>query len=615
MTRAVRATLDRLEAATRRSFVPPPRLQVSAWLDAHRVMGRDYPSPFPGPWRTARTPYLREPLDDFIDPHVEYLVLMFSSQVGKTEALMGTLLYAYGVDPGPGLMVLPTLELAGSMSTDRLTSALKSCPNLRVGSQRSRTTDNAVLHKRINGLPLTLAGANSPAGLSARPVRYAWCDEIDRWPATTAEGDPLSLVIQRAAAYRRRKIVLASTPTVRGASRIEDWYERSDKRELLVPCPRCGGEFAIQWAHVRWDSGAPETAHLECPLCQGRIEDHEREHMFAAARWHATAPFAGVRGYRTWTIVSPWTRLEEMVSAFLVARERPETLQSWVNLQRGESWEVPSEKVESAELLMRREQYAADVPAGAKVLTAGVDTQDDRLEVLVVGWGAGEESWVVSRETVFGDPQDPASWSELDEIMLRPWAREAGGATRVQCALVDALGHRTSAVYAGIVPRQGRRMYASIGRDGGDSSGQLVSTPKVLKTSQGNVIRYVVDASQAKALIYSRLRVEAGPGAVHFPLAVGDAFFSELTAEHLITERNKYGVPAKRWALRPGRQRNESLDCFGLALAAFRVVCPTPARFHDFTLKLDAAAGSPATAPGASRRPRSPRTRNWDGGL
>lgn len=624
--------LDRLEASARRRAIPPPRLSVADWLDEHRVIGRGYPSPFPGPWRTDRTPYLREPLNAFVDPEVETLVLLFSSQVGKSEALLGSLLYAYGVDPGPGMLVLPTLELSESVSTDRLAPALQSCATLAVGSQKARSTDNAIRHKRINGLPLTIAGSNSAASLASRPVRNLWCDEIDKWSEKTEDGDPLTLAIQRTAAFRRRKIVLTSTPTVKGASRIENWFARSDQRLLFAPCPRCCAYFVVEWQHVRWDSGAPETAHVECPACHGSIDDNERRAMFAAAEWRPTAPCTGIRGYRTWAIVSPWLRLSEIVAQFLEKKNQPDTLRQWVNEIRGESWEAPSERVESASLLMRREAYSAEVPAGARILTAGVDTQDDRLEALVVGWGLApesrtmdEESWVISRESFFGDPSKPEVWAELDGMLLRAWQREDGGKTWIQCALVDALGHRTSDVYAAVIERQRRRVYASFGKDGG-AAGQLVTPPKPLATRQGNVLRCVVDASYVKGLIYSRLKIAghdglpaaSGPGVIHFPMSVGDAFFTELTAEHLLTERNKYGVPSKRWALRPGHRRNETLDCFGMALAALRVICPTPARFFELCGKVEAATTiraepSPGTSQPTAPRDRQPRTRNWSG--
>ena len=337
-----------------RLIVPPPRMSVSDWLDSHRVIGVGYPSAFPGPWRTSRTPYLKEPLDSFDDPSVETLVLLFSSQIGKTEMLLGSLLYAYGADASPGMYVMPTVKVAEEFSKDRLVRALQTCVTIQVGAQKGRDADNAILNKRVNGFALALAGAESPATLASRPVRRLWADEIDKYPSSTAEGDPLAQAVQRTASFRRRKIALASTPTVKGASRIEEAYEQSDQRKLFAPCPRCGVSFVVEWHHVRWQGDDPSTAHIlhdipeaevasgTDPGCGGRIEDHERQAMFSAAKWRPTNPIAAknVRGYRTWAIVSPWLRLSEIVAGFLKARRQPETLQSWINLIRGESWEI-----------------------------------------------------------------------------------------------------------------------------------------------------------------------------------------------------------------------------------------------------------------------------------
>lgn len=619
------ALLDVFRRVVQR-WVPAPLLNVTDWVDAHREIGKGYPSPFPGPWRTSRTPYLREPMNAFNDSSVETLVLLFSSQIGKSEMLLNTMLYAYGVDPAPGMLVLPTLELAASVSTDRLTSALKSCRSLRVGVQKTRKTDDAVYHKRVNGAPLTMAGAQSPASLSSRPVRYLWCDEIDRWPATTPEGDPLALAKQRTVAFRRRKIVLTSTPTTKGASRIEDWYERSDKRIFEQPCPRCGEWFEVQWSHVRWERGNTPDAHLvhedldqdgnRVRGCGGRIDDRERADMAAAGRWRPTAESPErIRGYKVWAIVSPWTTLRDMVDAFLAAKDKIETLRAWVNLTRGESWEEHTEKVEVSPLLARREEYTADVPSGVSFLTAGVDTQDDRLEALVVGWGPGEESWIVSRDTVSGDPENPDVWKRLDEeVLARPWTREDGRKTYVQAALVDCLGHRTQSVYRAVRARVTRRIYASVGRSGG-SGGQLVTEPTILETLSGNVMRVVVDPDQVKSILYSRLRLEARTGAdvVHFPMTVGEAFFNSLTAEHLITERNKLGVVSKKWAKLPGRDRNEVLDCFGLAFAAMRVVCPTRARFDALSAKVLGTRTSSDKSDAGSLATGGKRTQDWGG--
>lgn len=582
------------------ALIPAPRLSVSAWLDKHRTIPRGYQSPFPGPWRTSRTPYLREPLEAFVDPTVEILVLMFSSQVGKTEGLLGMMMYAFGVDAGPALWVMTRHEDSKQFSQDRITPSFRTCDAITVGSEgRTRSTDNSILHKRVNGFPFLMGGSNSPAGLASVPIRYLFCDEIDRWDASTPEGDAFELARQRTAAYRRRKIVICSTPGIKGGSRIEGWYEASDQRRLWCPCPRCGEFVLLQWAHVRWDAGAPESARIECPTCEGRIEDHERGRMIAAAEWRASAEGSrGVRGYHLWAIASPWTPLSTLIEEFLAKKADPVKLQTFVNLKLGESWEVPSEKIESANLLHRRRSYAQEVPAGARVLTAGVDTQDDRLEILVIGWGSGEESWVIHRETLFGDPAQADVWRELDVVLLRRWARESGGTTQVQCCLVDAGGHKTAAVYAAVVVRQHRRVYACFGKGGG-ANGRIVSDAKILETPQGNVARRIVDVDQAKMLIHARLRLpgEDGPGVVHFPLAewCGDEFMTQLTSEHLITQKNKLGITHKVWAMRPGRSRNEVLDMFNYALGAYYIVCPSRARFDDLAARLDAASQSERT--------------------
>lgn len=613
-------TLDTVERETRARFQPPPRLSVSDWSDQHRVLSSET-SASPGMWRTSATPYLRELMDALGDSKTETIVFFKSAQIGATEALINSLLYVMANDPGPSMFIMPTLELAGAVSKDRLAPAFRDCDVLRdqLGSVKGRDADNSILRKGIGGAILTLCGANSPASLASRPVRFLLADEIDRFPSSAgSEGDPLALAIKRTTSFRRRKILLASTPTTKGASRIEDWWEISDKRLYHTPCLLCGVFFVIEWAHVRWEPGNASTAFIECPACKGHIEDTHRPAMMAAGEWRATAPFSGVRGYRVWEIVSPWRRLHEIVNSFLIAKTSVETLKTWVNTCRGELWEEPGEKIESASLMLRRETYASEVPAGAQVLTAGIDTQDDRLEALIVGWGPGEESWVISRETLPGDPARPEVWKDLDELLARTWVRQGGGVSRVQCALIDAAGHRTQSVYSAVIPRQIRRLYASFGRAGGER-GQLVSPAKALKAAGGSVFRRIVDVDQAKALIYSRLKV-AEPGAehVHFPRSVGEVFFSELTAEQLVTRRNKYGVPEKTWV--QVKERNESLDCFVLSLAALRIVAPNPQRFAAFAAKLMASiAGAPAPAPAPQgqtptpqpARPPAPRVKSW----
>jgi phage terminase large subunit GpA-like protein len=599
--------LDALDARDWRRWAPPPQLTLSQWADRERTLPPES-SAEPGRWRTSRVPYLREPMDAIADRQVETVVLMAGSQVGKTEVLLNLVGYHMHLDPCPMLFISPTLEMSAAVSKDRIAPMIRDTPALRgiVAAPRSRDASNTTRHKAFAGGTLTLAGANSPASLASRPIRVLLADELDRWPASIGgEGDPLTLAMKRTSTFRRRKAVLVSSPTVKGASRVEDWWAISDQRRFHTPCPRCGVLFVIAWEHVRWEEGDPRTAHLECPHCLGRIEDLERPKMMAAGSWEATAPFQGVAGFHIWEMFAPWRTLVDQVGAFLAARRSLETRQAWTNTALGQLWEAPGERVEPSSLLLRREQYPAELPAGVQVLTCGVDTQDDRLEAVVVGWGAGEESWIIARETDMGDPARPDVWRDLDELLATEWQHELGGTMRVQCTLVDAGGHRTQSVYSAVIPRQVRRVFASFGRANGGEKGFLVSPPKAIRPANGtgNVMRRIVDVDQCKALIFSRLRlVDHGAGYVHFPLSLGETFFDELTAETLVTKRNKYGVPTKTWE--QTRERNESLDCFVLSLAALRVLAPTPARFDKLAGDLDTVRqGIHVPAPARSPRP------------
>lgn len=532
---------------------------------------------------------MREVMDCISDRKVERVVFQGSSQIAKTEVLLNIMGYLMHLDPCPMLFIEPGLDMAAAISKDRVAPMLRATPVLQglVGKARSRDAQNAVFHKAFPGGHVTFIGAESPAGLASRPIRVVLADEVDRWPASAgAEGDPLSLAIKRTTTFARRKIIITSTPTIKGASRIEDWYSISDQRKWWTPCPRCKKRFVLAWEHVRFEDRVPESAHIECPACKGRIEDDERAAMVAAGEWRAEASFAGIAGFHAWEAFAPWRRLSEIVSDFLKARMSIETRQTWTNTCLGRTWETPGESVEPSYLMLRREDYEGEMPAGVKVLTAGIDTQDDRLEVQVLGWGDGEEAWVIDRVSIPGDPAREEVWKELDELLGFDFPQAGQKPQRIQLALVDAAGHRTQGVYRAVIQRGQRRLIAAFGRDGGES-GLLVSPPKAIRPRDGagNVLRRIVDVSQAKALVFSRLRVaEPGREYVHFPSTVDETYFDELTAEKLETRRNKYGVPTKAWV--QTRERNESLDTFVLALAALRILAPTAARFDKLASDL-----------------------------
>jgi phage terminase large subunit GpA-like protein len=254
------------------------------------------------------------------------------------------------------MLMQPTLEMAEAWSKDRFAPMVRDTPVLRekIADPKSRDSGNTLLHKNFTGGHLTVVGANSPSSLASRPIRILLCDEVDRFPVSAGtEGDPINLAKKRTATFGNRKILMGSTPTVKGASRIESAFQESDQRYYFVPCPDCGEFQRLLWEQVKWDEGKPETAHYVCKHCGTLISDESKPEMLRRGEWRASHPFNGVAGFHISELYSPWSSWPEMAIAHTRAKRLPETLQTWVNTALGETWEIDASTVEPGSLLER----------------------------------------------------------------------------------------------------------------------------------------------------------------------------------------------------------------------------------------------------------------------
>lgn len=566
---------------------PDPVLKVSEWADRYRVLPQRAAAE-PGRWRTSRTPYLREIMDRLSpgDP-TQIVVLMKGSQLGGTEAGNNWLGFLIDCSPGPIMMVQPTVEMAKRVSKQRIAAMIEDCPRLRkkVSDARSRDSGNTILAKEFPGGILVITGANSAVGLRSMPVRNLFLDEVDGYDADVdGEGDPVELALKRTATFRRnRKVFIVSTPTVKELSRIERAFQRSDQRRYHVPCPFCGTMAPLLWRNIEWPKDHPEQAAYRCGACQELVPEHHKTAMLEHGRWIAQAEGDGVTaGYHLSALYSPlgWYSWGEMARDFLVAKhEGPEKLKTWVNTCLGETWEESGETVDEDSLLARREEYPAEVPLPVLVLTAGVDVQDDRLEVEVVGWRTGEESWGIAYQVLWGDPDTPpgdpdSPWTQLDDLLTSTWEREDGARLRTVCCCIDSAGHRTEAVYRYVKDRQGRRVFATVGRAGVGRPIISAPAPKRQGQSKRPVKLFTVGVDEAKGILFSRLKGrEPGPGYCHFPVGAGygPEYFLQLTAEKRVIRYIK-GFPKAEWI--KTRARNEALDCRVQAHAALCLLNP-----------------------------------------
>src|SRR5262245_31311614 len=338
-------------AALRDGLRPEPALTVSEWADAHRVLsGRAAAEP--GRWRTARTPYLREPCDALsARSPLRRVVVMKAAQLGFTEGAVNWLGYTISHAPAPFLFVQPTVELGKRLSRQRVDPTIAESPTLRarVATPRSRDAANTVLLKEFPGGLVAITGANSAAGLCAFSCRYLAFDEVDRFPLNVeGEGDPLALAEARGRTFgRRRKELVMSTPTVAGVSRIERAFRATNQKRYFLPCPACGTFQVLEFARLEWTPGKPRTVRYRCAACQEPIREGAKTRMLARGEWRATAPAqdSDVAGYHLSALYSPvgWLSWADIAAAAEQAAGDPQRMQTFVNTVLGEPYAAPSE--------------------------------------------------------------------------------------------------------------------------------------------------------------------------------------------------------------------------------------------------------------------------------
>lgn len=568
-------------------FAPPPDLTVSQWADAYRMLSSKGAAE-PGPYRSDRTPYLREPMDLLSERSgVEQVVLMFGAQVGKSESGNNWLGYIIDVCPGPVMAVQPTTDTAKRYSRQRITPMIEETPRLRsrVKENRSRDDANTTLAKDFPAGTLVIAGANSAAGLRSMPVRYLFLDEIDAYPLDVdGEGDPVSLAERRTATFARKKILKTSTPTIKGFSRIEQVFETGDRCRYQVPCPHCGTHQVLKWGNVKWqrdDVGAPipGTVRYACESCGVMLGEHDKPYMLAHGRWVAERERGQVASFHLSALYSPlgWYSWEQAVAEFYEANEAAKggdlsKLKVWTNTVLAETWEVDGDRVSEHELARRAEDLPRrQVPSWALMLTAGCDVQSDRIEIYVWGWGRGERSCIVEREIIYGSPAEESTWQRVDEFLLAGFQHADGANLKIDATAIDSGGHHTQEVYNFCRARIHRRVIAIKGSS--QSGKPIIGRPSDLDfTFRGVKLRrgvklWPVGTDTAKATLYGRFRLtEPGPGYVHLGRWMPTEVFSQLTSERLVKNYLK-GRVRLEW-MKPAGRRNEALDCAVYALAA-----------------------------------------------
>ena len=582
MTEVQTANIKPLVKETLEVFRPLPPMLVSEWGAKHFEIPDT--SAEPGKWNPNRAVYQKGILDAICQPGIQKITMMCSAQVGKTTLLLILICYFIDRDPCSMMFTMPTVDVAEIFSKEKLQSAITKIPviNEKI-TTKTRDSSSTMLMKMFVGGFLRICGANSPNSLSSTSIRLYFGDEVDKYPPTaSSEGDPVNLAKQRTETFWNWIIFLVSTPSLKNTSRIAQEYKASDQRKYFVACPECGHEQHFEWERFQYENKGSEDAdpttgvYYICESCQTPIAESHKSRMIANGQWKATAKAKDRRhaGFHINRFYSPWKGWIDLCLDYESSKDDTKQLQVFYNATLGLPFELAEKEQLDWEILLDRSVNSGyskgEVPEGVLIIVAGVDIQSDRLEVNIVGYGKGEQCWVIDYQVILGNPMSDDTWEQLENLSRTEYSHKSGAKIKIRSVCIDS-GYLTQEIYFRVRKNRILHWFAIKGFSGDKP---LIATPSSQDISyRGQKIRhgiklYKIGVDVCKETIYSRSQInKPGDKYINFPNDLGKDWFYSFCSEVQVTKHTN-GRPHKVWEKLTAKTRNEVLDTFVYAYAA-----------------------------------------------
>jgi phage terminase large subunit GpA-like protein len=558
-------TPEAVLSRARRSLIPPPRLRLSEWIEAN-VRLPDGMTAQPGPVRLW--PFQREIADAIGDPAIERVTMVKPVRVGFTTLLTSAVASYVANDPAPILCLLPTESDCRDYVVSDVEPLFGATETVRdaLKDDTAEGERNTLMSRRFPGGSLKVVAAKSPRNLRRHNVRVLFIDEADGME-NTPEGSPILLAERRTMSFPDRKIVIGSTPVHEETSHVLRAYAQSDCRVFEVPCPHCDAFVEMQWAHIRWDDGHPETARFSCPECKAETPETEKPGMVERGRWRALRPeVSGHAGFRLNAMVSlhanaSWAKLAR---EFIAVKSDPTTLQTFINTILGQGWRGEGDEVSDAELMSRAEDIGVEpVPAEVLAMTLGCDVQHDRIEATALGWADEGAPCVLGQWVIWGQWDDDETWAELDRLIARQFSHALGGRITFDAVAIDA---GDGATMGRVIDFCGRRRRI-VPIKGVDGNRPMFARAQNAKKAGDRLC--IVGVDTVKEALFRRLSI---PGAMRFSNTLPPVWFEQLASERIVVRYSR-GVPKRVFERLQGR-RAEALDCVVYAWAVRQMVNP-----------------------------------------
>ena len=600
---AVKAIKDalRLGLSSLRADVPQT---LSEWAAQHFILAGES-SHQKGGW--VGWPFQLGILDFMSDDRIEELAVKKSKRVGYTKMITAFVAYNIAHRRRKQALWQPTDDDRDSYVKSEIEPVLDGVAAVHAARRRGKGVEDTIKYKPFRDSVLHLLGGKAARAYRRITVAVSILDEWSAFDQTIEKsGDPGSLAKGRLEGAPYPKFVGGSTPRVKGLCHVERGCEEAEAYvQYHIECPHCDADHPLAWggkelAHgFKWEKGNPETVRHVCPNCRESITQAD----YLPGGWPLTGTWVckktGMRygadriwrdrmgqpcraprtlGVHVWSAYSPQRTWVSIVDEFEKAHRAMQCgdvgpMTSFTNETLGETWEIKGDSSDEHALQLRAEDYPLSrVPAGALLLTAGVDVQRDRWEITVWGWARGMESWVIAHQVIYGNPASESDWEPVEQYLLQRFPQAwHGGSLGLTAVSIDS-SDQTQSVYNWVRNTQtritGLRAIKGDNNDNrnivGPSSLQEVNH-RGRKIAKG-IKLWLVGVDSAKDLLLGQLAItEAGPGYVHTSKELPREWYEQLTAEQrILTKVN--GKDAYRWVKR--RPRNEVLDCRNYALHA-----------------------------------------------
>lgn len=548
-------------------LLPPDDISPSEWAAKFRILNQRS-SYITGLWQNQKTPYLVGVMDEIMNYGTEETIFCKPSQVGGTEGILNVLGWIIQEDPSPTLLVYPSDELGTSILKNRIIPMIREAPTLL---QRYHESESSLSELQFDGMYLAIIGSNSASQLASRPIRYLLLDEVDKFPgASKREADAISLARERTKTFRNRKIIMASTPTLKTGNIWRAMESADEIRHYMVPCPHCGKPIEFHWQQVKFpgsDTGLTEMERADfaayvCQECGGIITDREKPAMLSGGRWETVSKNSSYpRRVAFWmnTLYSPFVRFSEVAREFLRSRKDPDMFQNFTNSWLAEAWEDTKLKTNADTVKARQTELREfEVPEWAKLLTGGVDVQETSLYWTIRAWG----DYLTSQTIACGQAYN---FQEIERIMNLQYCKKSGEQYVVSLAIIDS-GNDTDNVYSFCADNSDWAIPGKGASHTMDSHFRISKVNRIDSKAYGMAL-VMIDTGKYKDMIAGRMARENGTGAWMVYGGISQEYAEQVTSEHKVNERHGDRV-VQVWRPKASHIANHFLDCEVYAFCA-----------------------------------------------